>query len=192
MKTGQLIKELRTKKGLTQEELARRTELTARTIQRIENGEVDPRSYTLQMIANALEVDISVLTEADSEEKEKREMENERTWLGIIHLSGILLLIFPTIMIWNRQKDTIKGISDHFWDIINFQLSNLVVVIIPGLLSLIFAGKPYFFIMILIVSGITSMMNAMKVFNGRPYKYFYFFKFKAQKKAAAEKARMAC
>ncbi len=178
MKTGQLIKELRIKKGLTQEELAGRTELTARTIQRIENGEVDPRSYTLQMIASALEVDISVLTEANSKEKEKMEMENERTWLGIIHLSGILLLIFPTIIIWNKQKDTIKGISDHFWDILNFQFSNLVLVIIPGLLSLIFAGKPYFIIMILLISGITSMMNAMKAFNGRPYKYFYFFKLK--------------
>ncbi|WP_083464754.1 helix-turn-helix transcriptional regulator [Marinifilum fragile] len=43
METGKLIKELRVKKGLTQEDLAERTELSARTIQRIENGEVDPR-----------------------------------------------------------------------------------------------------------------------------------------------------
>ncbi len=54
MKTGKIIKELRIKKGMTQEELAEMTELSARTIQRIENGEVDPRSYTLQMIAKAL------------------------------------------------------------------------------------------------------------------------------------------
>lgn len=173
-----MIKELRIKKGLTQEALAGGTELTARTIQRIENGEIDPRSYTLQMIANALEVDISIFTGAASEEKEKREMVRERTWLGLIHLSGVLLLIFPTIIVWNKQKDTIKGISDHFWDVINFQLSNLILVVIPGLLSLIFAGKPYFIIMILLLSGITSIMNAMKVFNGRSYKYFYFFKLK--------------
>ncbi len=57
METGK-NKELRIKKGLTKEELAEMTELTARTIQRIEKGEVDPRSYTLQMIAKALEVDL--------------------------------------------------------------------------------------------------------------------------------------
>jgi transcriptional regulator with XRE-family HTH domain len=55
METGRLIKELRVKKGMTQEELAAKTEVSARTIQRIENGEVDPRAYTLQMIARALE-----------------------------------------------------------------------------------------------------------------------------------------
>jgi uncharacterized Tic20 family protein len=125
-----------------------------------------------------LEVDISIFTGAASEEKEKREMVHERTWLGLIHLSGVLLLIFPTIIVWNKQKDTIKGISDHFWDVINFQSGSLILVVIPGLLSLIFAGKPYFIIMILLLRGITSIMNAMKVFNGRSYKYFFFFKLK--------------
>lgn len=47
MKTGLVIKELRIKKGMTQEELAEKTELSARTIQRIENGEVDPRALYL-------------------------------------------------------------------------------------------------------------------------------------------------
>lgn len=47
MDTGKLIKELRLKKGMTQEELAAKTEVSSRTIQRIENGEVDPRAYTL-------------------------------------------------------------------------------------------------------------------------------------------------
>ncbi|MFZ2340634.1 MAG: helix-turn-helix transcriptional regulator [Bacteroidales bacterium] len=61
METGKLIKELRIKKGMTQEELADKTEVSARTIQRIENGEVDPRAYTLQMIAKALEVDYTCL-----------------------------------------------------------------------------------------------------------------------------------
>ena len=60
MKTGEIIKDLRVKKGLTQEELADKTELSVRTIQRIENGEVDPRSFTLQMIAKALDVDFSI------------------------------------------------------------------------------------------------------------------------------------
>ena len=55
MKIGQEIKKLRLDKGMTQEELAERTNLSTRTIQRIENGEVDPRAYTLQTLASALE-----------------------------------------------------------------------------------------------------------------------------------------
>lgn len=50
METGKLIKELRIKKGMTQEELADKTEVSARTIQRIENGEVDPRAYHIHSV----------------------------------------------------------------------------------------------------------------------------------------------
>jgi len=80
MKTGLLIRELRIKKGLTQEELAEKTELSARTIQRIENGEVDPRSYTLQMIAKALDVDFSLFVENESEEKEEFQKVGGNNW----------------------------------------------------------------------------------------------------------------
>lgn len=65
MKTGELIRQLRQKKGITQEELAARTEISVRTIQRIESGEVDPRAYTLQTIATALEVNFEVLAGSD-------------------------------------------------------------------------------------------------------------------------------
>ena len=46
------IKELRISKGYSQEELARQTELNIRTIQRIENGETEPRGDTLIRLAN--------------------------------------------------------------------------------------------------------------------------------------------
>jgi len=61
---------------MTQEELADKTEVSARTIQRIENGEVDPRAYTLQMIAKALEVDYNlfVVNESDEEQEFNRLM----------------------------------------------------------------------------------------------------------------------
>ena len=51
---GRKIKDLRVLKGLTQEDLAERTQLSVRTIQRIEKGEVDPRTYTLNLLAEAL------------------------------------------------------------------------------------------------------------------------------------------
>jgi len=98
METGKLIKELRIKKGMTQEELADKTEVSARTIQRIENGEVDPRAYTLQMIAKALDVDFSLFAENELKEKQEPQKIDGNHWLALIHLSGIIPLIFPTLV----------------------------------------------------------------------------------------------
>ncbi len=46
---GNRIIKLRKLKGLTQEDLADKTNLSVRTIQRIEKGDVDPRNYTLNV-----------------------------------------------------------------------------------------------------------------------------------------------
>src|SRR5688572_27054327 len=99
MKTGKIIRELRTKKGMTQEDLAAKTDITVRTIQRIESGEVDPRAFTLQSIANALEVEYQVLINSEDEITPERVKQNNR-WLPLLHLSGLLLLILPPIFIW--------------------------------------------------------------------------------------------
>lgn len=55
---GKKIAELRKAKGFTQEELVEKCNLSVRTLQRIESGEVTPRSYTIRLIFTALEFDI--------------------------------------------------------------------------------------------------------------------------------------
>jgi transcriptional regulator with XRE-family HTH domain len=175
METGKLIKELRIKKGITQEELADLTELSARTIQRIENGEVDPHAYTLQMIAKALEVDFSIFTENESNEDEDLEDVNKRNWLALIHLSGLLPLFFPTIIIWNRKKAEIKEITDHYNSVIRFQLTNLLVIL--GGIWIFYATKrPVLILIILLFGGFQAIRNTLKVINGKPYKYYFIFK----------------
>ena len=52
---GKKIVELRKAKGLTQEELVANCNLSVRTLQRIESGEVEPRSYTVKIIFAALD-----------------------------------------------------------------------------------------------------------------------------------------
>jgi transcriptional regulator with XRE-family HTH domain len=52
---GKKIAELRKAKGLTQEELVEKCNLSVRTLQRIESGEVTPRRYTLKTIFAALD-----------------------------------------------------------------------------------------------------------------------------------------
>ena len=55
---GKKITELRKANGLTQEELVEKCNISVRTIQRIESGEVTPRSYTVRTILAALGHDI--------------------------------------------------------------------------------------------------------------------------------------
>ena len=52
---GRKIVELRRARGLTQEELVEKCNLSVRTLQRIESGEVTPRSHTLKVIFAALD-----------------------------------------------------------------------------------------------------------------------------------------
>lgn len=168
MKTGKLIKELRVKKGMTQEELAEKTELSARTIQRIENGEVDPRAYTLQMIAKALDVDYELFVETDSGVEEELQEEKENNWLALMHLSGLFLLFIPSVIIWNWKKDEITEITKHFKDIICFQLSYWLLFVLPGLFlgGELFAMSPG-----IVLGGVMTVINTLKVLNGKPYRY---------------------
>ena len=57
---GKKISEWRKAKGLTQEELVEKCNLNVRTIQRIEAGEVTPRSYTIKAIMEALGIEMEI------------------------------------------------------------------------------------------------------------------------------------
>jgi transcriptional regulator with XRE-family HTH domain len=62
---GKKIAELRKAKGLTQEELVEKCNLSVRTLQRIESGEVTPRSYTIKTIFAALDYTLVDSTESN-------------------------------------------------------------------------------------------------------------------------------
>ncbi len=126
MQHGEKIKELRIAKGLTQEELAQLVKTNIRTIQRIENGQVKARAYTLHAIAAVLEVDVDQISMSGMEPEASFEKVS-RTKLMWLHLSGILLL--PTLAIWYFEKDDTPAIGEHGKDVINFQLSMLTILV---------------------------------------------------------------
>jgi transcriptional regulator with XRE-family HTH domain len=168
METGKLIKELRIKKGMTQEELADKTEVSARTIQRIENGDVDPRAYTLQMIAKALDVDFSLFVENEIEGKQESQKFDSNNWSALIHLSGIIPLIFPTIVLWKNKKDKTKDMTNHFRAAISMQLC-IWVLSLAGLWIYWKTNIPIPLIGGLLVGGLISIMNTIFVMTGKPY-----------------------
>jgi transcriptional regulator with XRE-family HTH domain len=59
MEFGKRLKEIRTSLNCSQKELSEQTGLTLRTIQRIENNEVKPSLYSLKVIGEALNTDLS-------------------------------------------------------------------------------------------------------------------------------------
>ncbi len=72
---GRKILELRREKGLTQEELVEQCNISVRTIQRIEAGDVTPRAHTIKMILAALDRDLEDLrVDSVLEEKIKEVM----------------------------------------------------------------------------------------------------------------------
>lgn len=168
METGKLVKELRVKRGMTQEELAEKTEISTRTIQRIENGEVDPRAYSLQMIAKALDVEFSVFIESNTDESGDVEKVINNNWLALLHLSGVIPLIIPTVLIWNRKADVIKGITEHYQAVITLQL--MIFGVILGCLWVYYKTNLLIPLLgVLLINGIISITNALKVIRGDPY-----------------------
>ncbi len=97
---GSKIVELRKQKGLTQEELVERCNINVRTLQRIENGEVSPRSYTIKTILSALDHDYEELyssteetTGADIVVYSEDEAKSIGTLLIVSSIFGILYLL---------------------------------------------------------------------------------------------------
>lgn len=172
MTIGEKIKSIRTKKGLTQEILAEKTNVSTRTIQRIENNEVDPRSYTLEKIALALNIEFKEFSDFQFENTKKEDPQ----LLALLHLSGLFVLIFPPILIWLWKKDEVKDIDQNAKDVINFQLSMWVYLFSAALLVFILIGIPLL-IFLGIYSTVIITLNSIKVLNKEIYKYPFSMKF---------------
>jgi transcriptional regulator with XRE-family HTH domain len=170
MTIGQFIKETRLRKGLTQEELAEKTDISVRTIQRIENGEVDPRSFTLQTIASVLEINFEEFSNYGKEESTVDQTQNDNLWIPLLHLSGLFVLVIPPVVIWLWQKDKSNKIKEHGIDVINFQISMFIYLVCAGLLVFLIIGLPIA-IFLGFFSTIVIIVNTIKVIGNQPYKY---------------------
>jgi len=105
---GQKINELRNKKGITQKSLSEFCNIDIRTIQRIESGEVFPRTSTIKLLAEALETDSGELINGNNQNGTDN-FENYRVLLLITMIAGMINLVnwffyaplFPKFKIFN-------------------------------------------------------------------------------------------
>jgi DNA-binding XRE family transcriptional regulator len=96
---GKKIIELRKQKGLTQEDLVEKCNITVRTIQRIEAGETTPRIYTIKTILNALGLDYEKVFEKEYEEGRFDKIfrffpSNLKQVLKVSFVAGIVYFVF--------------------------------------------------------------------------------------------------
>ncbi|MBU3010081.1 helix-turn-helix domain-containing protein [Polaribacter vadi] len=127
--------EHREKLNLTQEELATKSGVSVRTIQRIESG-VKPKGYTLESISKALGINKEDLLK---ENKESEKINKQLT--KYINLSSIILLIVPfgsiiMPLIFMRWKKEINTVTKQIVSIqILWTLSFLIVTLLVAFLS---------------------------------------------------------
>lgn len=106
MALGALVVKLRKQKGITQEELAGLTNVTVRTIQRIERGQSVPRNFTLKAIATALDVPFESLSQEEVKlqtiietqlSSASTDLEDEKHFLTVFCLSCFSFIVIPYI-----------------------------------------------------------------------------------------------
>jgi len=118
---GLKVAQLRAEKGFTQEELAEFCEVTARTIQRIEAGEVEPRPFTRNSLSNVLEFDLG-----------KDGLSSERFWLAALHLSCVFCVVIIPLLIWSWLKDRSYQMDQHGRQVLNFQITMTIALFAFG------------------------------------------------------------
>ncbi|MBO9672587.1 MAG: helix-turn-helix domain-containing protein [Sphingobacteriaceae bacterium] len=100
--------ELRERCNLTQEELAEKSGISVRTIQRLEAGQT-PKGYTLKALAVALAVDEAVLSEFSKAPEVSR-----LKWCKIINFCSLPLMLLPPLnvlvplaIIFGKKQDSL-------------------------------------------------------------------------------------
>jgi uncharacterized Tic20 family protein len=131
---GLKITELRQQKGLTQERLAEYCEVSARTIQRIESGEVEPRAFTRNSLSNILAFDFG-----------KETVNNQNIWLALLHMSSVVCIVFIPLLVWSWKKDQSYKIDRQGRDVLNFQIT--IMLLLFGI-ALLFVIAPSVFLMV--------------------------------------------
>ncbi len=115
------IKTHRARKGYSQEALAEITGLSLRTIQRIENGETEPRGDSLKRLAEAFEVTPDELVDWTVQE--------DNGFLMSMNLSALSYLIFPLLgilipfIIWVSKKGKIQQVDKIAKELLNYQIT---------------------------------------------------------------------
>jgi DNA-binding XRE family transcriptional regulator len=125
-----IVQHLREEKNLTQTELAEKSGLSLRTIQRIEAGNI-PKGFTLKTLANVFETEPEKLIPAQEIVKiDRAKMINFSTLLGLIFPFGGV--VFPLILTYKTSDIKNKELGKS---IVSVQILLTVIVSLALIVS---------------------------------------------------------
>lgn len=155
-------------KGFTQEELADKTTVGVRTIQRIEKGEVQPHLQTVKLLAVGLDVEVEDLIVLDNPKEETI----KRKWMLLLHASPFFGLIIPfanvlfPLFTWISKAEDNKIYDEHGRKVINFHCTLNLMLILSLLLFFPFPGMNFFLTGAIFIFGIIfSLKNTMSALD---------------------------
>jgi transcriptional regulator with XRE-family HTH domain len=180
---GNKIVAARKHKGLSQEALAAVANISLSTIQRIEKGAVQPRSFTLKTLANALEIDFTELI-AQEETTPKTVVDSSEQEIPLLKrmlMFGMLGTLFPLCniiipFVFFKKKKTLLSTNVAAGSILSFQilwtmtvvlsifLTELVIYLITGLEGYRpFPVEFFLYILFVIVNLFISLKQVTKL-----------------------------
>jgi transcriptional regulator with XRE-family HTH domain len=127
-KLGQKLKAIRKRKGFSQEALAEESNVSLKTIQRIENAQNNPTGDTIKKITTALKITPDELLDWN--------IIDDNNYLRTINLSAFTFLLFPLLSIlipailWTAKKDKIRNLNSLAKNLLNFQITWNVLLIL--------------------------------------------------------------
>jgi transcriptional regulator with XRE-family HTH domain len=160
---GLKVTELRQQKGLTQEQLAERCEVSPRTIQRIESGEVDPRAYTIHCLGEVLEFDFG-----------EENTSNENLWLAALHISSIFVILIIPLLLWSWKKNQSYKIDKQGRLVLNFQITMTLSLFAAAFFMLV--GLPALVLLNMdLGEGFVILASTLAIFSILPFILIGFF-----------------
>ena len=132
---GRKIVSLRKQLGLTQEELVDRCNLNVRTLQRIESGEVNPRSHTIKSIFDALDYEeASTASGKYQRAKDFLELNAKKYFSQIINEETMThtKVYFQRFFLATGFIYLIFAISRLTWEAHHIRVEELLTLIIPA------------------------------------------------------------
>lgn len=92
-KLAEVIKKRRAAEGYTQTELAEKTQISLRSIQRIEKGEVLPRSFTVKQLARVLGFSHKDIVSTDARDKSSQDAGKAKKIILAAGIPPVFLLL---------------------------------------------------------------------------------------------------
>ena len=116
------------------------------------------------------------MSEEPIQPTENQTIKDERTWAMLCHFSAFTGLIFPfgnflaPLIIWLIKKEKFPFVEDQGKEVLNFQISITIYLLISGILCIILIGIPIL-IGLVIFCFIITIIAAISANDGQSYRY---------------------